>query len=65
VKKVNVIGKVIMGIGVLHLFRKVHGNSGFGGYIDNTWEIIFGSLIIIAAGALLVLISRKAANKNV
>jgi hypothetical protein len=49
-KKVSFIGKLIIVIGVLNLFRKVEGFNGFGGYQDNAWEILLISLILFTIG---------------
>jgi len=61
--KFNFIGKVIIAIGVLHLFRKVEGFYGYAGYVDNTWEILIFSLILITIGFSMVFISRKILKK--
>jgi len=58
-KKVNFIGNAIVALGVLNLFRKAEGLQGFGGYVDNTWEILLISLILIVTGVLMILISRN------
>lgn len=61
-KKINLIGKVIVAIGVLQAFRKVDGYNGFGGYIDNTCEILTISLILCVIGAIMILISKRSLN---
>jgi len=53
-KKVSFIGKIIIAIGVLNLFRKVEGFNGFGGYYDNAWEILLISLIFFTIGFFMV-----------
>jgi hypothetical protein len=58
-KKVNFIGNVIVALGVLNLFRKAEGLQGFGGYVDNIWEILLTSLILIVTGLLMIFISRR------
>lgn len=59
-KKVNTIGKVIIAMGVLNLFQRIHGFYGFGGYVDNAWEILLISLVLIVTGLLMVLLTKKA-----
>jgi hypothetical protein len=58
-KKLKTIGKLFVGIGILHLFRKVDGFYGFGGYVDNTYEILFISLILISAGFTMIIFARR------
>lgn len=58
-KRLNHIGKVIVAIGVLSIFKKVNGFYGFGGYVDNTWEIIIGSVLIVISGISLILVSKN------
>jgi len=52
-KKLNILGKIISIIGVLHLFRKVNGLNGFGGYIDNSLEILIISFALIIVGVIM------------
>jgi hypothetical protein len=63
-KKLNTIGKILIVIGVLHLFRRVHGFNGFGGYMDNAWEILLISLTLVTVGLLMVTFSNKTFNKK-
>jgi hypothetical protein len=63
-KRLNHIGKIIVAIGVLSIFRKDEGFYGFGGYVDNTWGIITVSLVIIITGISLILISKKYLKKE-
>ncbi len=58
-KKLNSIGKIIVAVGVLHLFRQDEGFYGFGGYVDKTWEILLISLILITIGGGILLVSGK------
>ncbi len=58
-KKLNSIGKIIVAIGVLHLFRKDEGFYGFGGYVDNTWEILLISFILVTIGGVILVVSGK------
>jgi hypothetical protein len=58
-KRLNHIGKVIIAVGVLALFRMNEGFNGFGGYVDNTWKIVFVSLVIMVTGFSIVLFSIK------
>ncbi len=48
--KMRRLGKSIILIGVFVLFLKVRGFYGFGGYVDNAFEILIVSLIIISIG---------------
>lgn len=48
--KLKSVGGLFIAIGVLNLFRKVKGLYGFGGYVDNTWEILLISFIFIITG---------------
>ncbi|MCE7053202.1 hypothetical protein LZF95_00850 [Algoriphagus sp. AGSA1] len=56
-KKLNAAGKAIVAIGILHLFRKIDTFYGFGGYVDNTWEILFISLTLITIGLAMLFFS--------
>lgn len=58
-QRLNKLGKLILIIGVLALFRKVRGSGGFGGYVDNSFEILIVSLGIILIGATLLFISSR------
>ena len=46
------IGLVMILLGVLVLLYKRAGFYGFGGYVDNSWENIIISLILIIIGIL-------------
>ncbi|MEY5048024.1 MAG: hypothetical protein RLZZ175_1383 [Bacteroidota bacterium] len=48
--KLNYIGKIVIAVGILSIFRKVEGVNGFGGYIDNSFEIIITSSILVLVG---------------
>ncbi len=61
-KKVNLTGKIIVAIGVLHLFRRVDGGYGYGGYYDNGWGILSISLTLVTIGAFMLLVSRERLN---
>jgi hypothetical protein len=61
-KKINRMGKIIIATGLLHLFRRDEGFYGFGGYVDNTWGILTISLVLVAVGASMLLLSRKRVN---
>ncbi|WP_299254919.1 hypothetical protein [uncultured Cytophaga sp.] len=58
-KKVNFVGKIIIAVGILHLFTTVQEFNGFGGYFDNAWTILVVSLMLVGTGSAIVLISRK------
>jgi uncharacterized membrane protein len=58
-KSLNLIGKIVIALGIISVFRKVEGFYGFGGYVDNSWEIIIVSLAIIVIGITLIFISKK------
>jgi hypothetical protein len=58
-KKLNIIGKIVFAIGVLSIFRKVDGFYGFGGYVDNTWEIIIISILICLTGITIIYLSKR------
>lgn len=58
-KKVNSIGKFLMMIGVLHLFRKNSEFYGIAGYVDNSTEILLISFIFILVGLLLQVVSKR------
>lgn len=58
-KKVNLAGKVIVALGVLHLFRRVDGGYGYRGYYDNAWGILSISLALITIGVFMLLVSRE------
>lgn len=62
-KKLNKIGKVIIALGILSVFRKIDGHWTFGGYYDNMWEIILTSAILITIGLFLIFISNKKIGK--
>lgn len=57
-KRLNIIGKIIIAIGVVSVFRKEDGFYGFGGYVDNTWVIIIISLALMLTGITLIFISK-------
>lgn len=63
-KKLSITGKAIVAIGILHLFRKVDAFYGFGGYVDNTWEILFISLTLVTIGLATILFSNEAVRKK-
>ncbi len=51
-KSNNKIGIVFILLGLLVLLYKREGFYGFGGYVDNSWENIIISLILIVIGIL-------------
>lgn len=61
-KKLKTIGKILIALGVLHLFRQVDAFYGFGGYVDNTWTIIFISLTLIIVGLFTIFFTNKILN---
>jgi len=58
-KKLNYLGKIVIALGILLIFRKVEGENGFGGYFDNSFEIIITSCILVLVGILLMYIRHK------
>lgn len=58
-KKLKNIGKLFIALGILNLFRKIDGFHGYGGYVDNTLEILIISLTLTTIGAILLLINKK------
>jgi hypothetical protein len=64
VKKLNKIGKILIAIGMLSFFRRVHGFYGYGGYVDNTQKILITGILIINIGALFILISKKLSKES-
>lgn len=63
-QKLNWIGKTLLAIGILSLFRRVRASDGFGGHVDNVWEILVSSLLIITVATILILISNKLQENN-
>lgn len=61
-RRVNVVGEIIISIGVIHLFRKVDGFYGFSGYVDNSREILLISLGFIISGIVLLLVNNRKMN---
>lgn len=57
--KLNLIGKVIIGIGILSLFKKVNRIYGFGGFDENSNEIIIVSIFLILTGISIVYLSKN------
>jgi hypothetical protein len=49
-KRNNKIGIVFILFGLLVLLYKREGFYGFGGYVDNSWENIIISLILVIIG---------------
>ncbi|MBL4643426.1 MAG: hypothetical protein JKY44_07530, partial [Flavobacteriaceae bacterium] len=49
-KRNNKMGIVFILFGLLVLLYKREGFNGFGGYVDNSWENIIISLILIIIG---------------
>ena len=41
------MGKIIITLGILSLFRQVQGGCGFADCFNNSWEILITSLIIL------------------
>ena len=58
-KNPKTIGKILIAIGVIHLFRRVSWAYGFGGITDNTMEILIISVMLIIIGSSLLFIFRK------
>lgn len=58
------IGKLLVVIGVLHLYQKNTGFYGFGGYVDYSWAIILISFLLIIIGLALVYFANKAIKKS-
>jgi hypothetical protein len=56
-KKLNILAKVLIGLGVISLFRSVR-SPAFGG-MDNSWEIIATAILILIIGVILLLVSKK------
>lgn len=63
-KKLKNIGKLLIAFGVLQLFRTVDGFYGIGGYVDNTWKIIFISIVLVSVVFLIVFIDGKYESRN-
>lgn len=61
-RRVNVVGEIIISIGVIHLFRKVDGFYGFSGYVVNSREILLISLGFIISGIVLLLVNNRKMN---
>jgi hypothetical protein len=57
--KANQTGKIFVALGVLHLFRRVDGGYGYGGYYDNAWGILSISLSLITIGVFMLLVNRE------
>ena len=55
------IGLVMILLGVLILLYKRAGFYSFGGYVDNSWENIIISLLLIIIG--IIFLKRNKANK--
>jgi len=58
-KKLSYLGKIVIALGILSIFRKVEVVNGFGGYIDNSFEIVITSCILVLVGILLMYFSNK------
>ena len=52
-KKKYAWGKILIAIAVLNLFRQAQGFHGYGGYVNNTWEILLTSLTLFIVGLIL------------
>ncbi|MES2513483.1 MAG: hypothetical protein V4580_05035 [Bacteroidota bacterium] len=64
-KTLSHIGKIIVVTGILYSFTKVRAFNGYGGYVDNAWEIFTVSTAIVVVGLAVILISKKyKRNKN-
>lgn len=48
--------RILFAAAVLNLFRSLKGFNGFGGVQDNSWEIIFTSLLLTLIGFIILLI---------
>lgn len=58
-KKLQTFGKITIVLGILNLFRRSVGFYGFGGYVDNSWEIITISISLVILGVLMIFIGIK------
>ncbi|MDF2455128.1 MAG: hypothetical protein K0R51_1121 [Cytophagaceae bacterium] len=63
-KKLNYVAKIIIAIGILSLFRRDGSFYGFGGYVDNTGDIIMISMLICSVGVGMILFSKRKSNTN-
>ncbi len=53
-KNINRTGLTLLLIGVFILFRKERYFYGFGGRVDNCFEILFSSLVVILIGLFVI-----------
>ncbi|WP_375562969.1 hypothetical protein ACE193_10735 [Bernardetia sp. OM2101] len=49
-KNTNRLGTTFIVIGIFILFRKVKIHWGIGGMYDNSWGILFSSILVMAIG---------------
>lgn len=58
------LGRSFIVIGIAYLFRRVAGHySCFGGYVDNSLEIIAVSSVLILFGMVILFLKSKAPEK--
>lgn len=58
-KTLTYLGTILIAIALYYLFYRKEGHYGFGGYVDNSTEIIIVTTFLMALGISLILLSRK------
>ncbi|WP_028981617.1 hypothetical protein [Sporocytophaga myxococcoides] len=62
--KSKTLGRTFIIVGVVYLFRRVTGHySCFGGYVDNSKEIIAISFVLLLSGIVMLVLKSKAIEK--